>query len=125
MNENLEIEKQIKVEQQNQEELNSSLPSVDSNIKIEPVDCHMNVNKCCSHSKEVEQIKLECNLLVQSLLRRKLAEIKRLEDEKKELLENEKKKLNEIDSLKKKISDLTVPCENTQLENESAIDMVG
>ena len=46
MNENLEIEKQIKVEQQNQEELNSSLTSVDSNIKIEPVDCHMYVNKC-------------------------------------------------------------------------------
>ena len=134
MNENLQNEPQIKIEKQTHQEKEEEGPSIslDSvekiSIKQEPVDeSELSiVSKRCRHSKVIEKIMLKCSLLIQSALRKKRAKIKRLEEEKNQLIENDKKRLNEINLLKRKLSNLSdIHKFNSQQNNVSTINMVG
>jgi len=104
MNENnIELNQPDLIKQNGKQELNASLSSLLPIIKQEPNLTSLDRIGCDGHSIEIEKIKLECNLLVQTVLKRKRTEIKKLEDEKNQLIQNDKFHLNEINLLKSKI----------------------
>ena len=104
MNENnIELNQPDLIKQNGKQELNASLSSLLPIIKQEPNLTSLGRIGCDGHSIEIEKIKLECNLLVQTVLKRKRTEIKKLEDEKNQLIQNDKIHLNEINLLKSKI----------------------
>ncbi len=65
--------------------------------------------KCCDHTKEIEEIKLEHQKSIQIMLKSKTDDILFLLDENQRLLENERKFIKEIKILKEK---------NKKLSNE-------
>ena len=80
-------------------------------IKTEPIsfeiyastESYPSNNICCSHDKELADLRAESSRMVELLIKNKTDAIKTLQNENKKLHEKEKKILNELNCLKKKL----------------------
>jgi len=92
--ENLEVIKKIKKEPQ--------IFELYASVSHANTEYNRSTNECCSHEKELDDLRAESRKLVQLLIMSKAEEIKTLENENKKLREKEKRILSELQSLKEK-----------------------